>query len=175
VKHAGFQITGCWANLSPKGTVHPRHCHPNNFLSGVYYVAVADGADTISFDDPRPHWTVIAPELRDQRPELSNTVVMTVQPGTLIIFPSWLVHFVEANTSAITRVSVSFNVMFSSFAETISKTQWTATLPLPVSMGNPAGVPQPPPQVAPDSSSLLAGSAADSELTSRARRAPRAG
>jgi len=131
VEHAGFEITGCWANLNPPGASHPRHCHPNNFLSGVYYAAVAEDADTISFDDPRPHWTIIAPQLKEQRPELSNTVVMTVQAGTLILFPSWLVHFVEANTSAITRVSIRFNVMFSSFAETISQTRWSPTLPLP--------------------------------------------
>jgi ectoine hydroxylase-related dioxygenase (phytanoyl-CoA dioxygenase family) len=75
---------------------------------------------------------MIAPLRKEQRPELSNTVVMSVEPGTLLLFPSWLVHFVEANTSAQTRVSVSFNVMFSSFAETISPTQWIPTLPLPL-------------------------------------------
>jgi uncharacterized protein (TIGR02466 family) len=131
VRHAGFEITSCWANLSPTGASHPRHCHPNNFLSGVYYAAVAEGADTISFDDPRPHWMFMAPERKEQRPELSNTVVMTVQPGTLLIFPSWLFHYVEPNTSATTRVSISFNVMFSSFAETISTIKWNPTLPLP--------------------------------------------
>ena len=131
VKHAGHRITGCWANINPKGARHERHCHPNNFLSGVYYVAASEGADTISFDDPRPHWTILAPDVAEQRPEVSNTVVMNVHPGTLIVFPSWLVHFVEPNRSPRSRVSVSFNVMFTSFAETISPTRWTPTLPLP--------------------------------------------
>jgi uncharacterized protein (TIGR02466 family) len=131
IKRPGFEITGCWANLNPTGTGHPRHCHPNNFLSGVYYAAVADGADTISFDDPRPHWTIMAPELEEQRPELSNTVVMTVKPGMLIVFPSWLMHYVETNTAPETRVSISFNAMFSGFAETHSPTKWNPTLPLP--------------------------------------------
>lgn len=131
VKHAGIEITGCWANMSRPGARHHRHCHPNNFLSGVYYARVAPGADTISFDDPRPHWMIFSPPLKEQRPELSNSVVRTVQPGTLIIFPSWLVHFVEPNTSSTTRVSISFNAMFSSFSETISQTQWTPALELP--------------------------------------------
>ena len=33
-------ITGCWANINPPGAYHPTHNHPNNYLSGVYYVAV---------------------------------------------------------------------------------------------------------------------------------------
>ena len=132
IEHRGFEITGCWANINPEGARHERHCHPNNFLSGVYYPKVHEGSDTISFDDPRAHWTMLAPVLRDQRPELSNTVKLTVKPGMLVVFPSWLVHFVEPNASKTSRVSISFNVMFTSFAETISPTQWTPTLPLPV-------------------------------------------
>ena len=35
-----MDITGCWANVNPPGSYHPMHHHPNNYLSGVYYVAV---------------------------------------------------------------------------------------------------------------------------------------
>ncbi|MEC4673610.1 MAG: TIGR02466 family protein, partial [Nitrospirota bacterium] len=48
-----FEITGCWANVLAKGTAHRPHHHPNNFLSGVYYVRTQPGADTINFHDPR--------------------------------------------------------------------------------------------------------------------------
>ena len=85
----------------------------------------------ISFDDPRPHWTMMAPPLKRSGPRLSNTIQLTVRPGTLLVFPSWLVHFVEPNKSKGMRVSVSFNAMFSSFAETLSQVQWAANLPLP--------------------------------------------
>ena len=33
-----FEITGCWANVNGIGASHGVHTHPNNFLSGVYYV-----------------------------------------------------------------------------------------------------------------------------------------
>ena len=52
VDHEGFQITGCWANLNAPGAEQRTHGHPNNYLSGVYYVRVDDGADTINFHDP---------------------------------------------------------------------------------------------------------------------------
>jgi len=46
--HRGPKITGCWANLNAPGAGHPVHSHPNNYLSGVYYVRVEPGANTIS-------------------------------------------------------------------------------------------------------------------------------
>jgi len=33
-----FSVTGCWANVAAPGGWHRMHSHPNNFLSGVYYV-----------------------------------------------------------------------------------------------------------------------------------------
>ena len=48
-----FEITGCWANVNAPGAAHRLHSHPNNFLSGVYYVCVPRGGDTINFHDPR--------------------------------------------------------------------------------------------------------------------------
>jgi uncharacterized protein (TIGR02466 family) len=48
-----FEITGCWANVNGIGASHGVHSHPNNFLSGVYYLQTQAGADTINFHDPR--------------------------------------------------------------------------------------------------------------------------
>ena len=47
--HQGFEITGCWANVNGPGAAHAIHHHPNNFLSGSYYVSTLEGADTIPF------------------------------------------------------------------------------------------------------------------------------
>ena len=40
IGHDAFEITGCWATVLAKGAAHKAHSHPNNFLSGVYYVRV---------------------------------------------------------------------------------------------------------------------------------------
>jgi uncharacterized protein (TIGR02466 family) len=64
VGHAGFKITGCWANINAPGAGHRVHNHPNNYLSGVYYVRTHAGADSINFLDPRPQ-TGIPPSLGD--------------------------------------------------------------------------------------------------------------
>ena len=39
--------------MNAPGAAHGLHSHPNNFLSGVYYVRVPSGGDTINFHDPR--------------------------------------------------------------------------------------------------------------------------
>jgi ectoine hydroxylase-related dioxygenase (phytanoyl-CoA dioxygenase family) len=52
----------------------------------------------------------------------SDQVVVRVKDGTLLVFPSYLYHSVDANASGETRVSLSFNLMFSTAA--LSKPLW---------------------------------------------------
>jgi len=118
------EITGCWANVLTRGAAHKLHSHPNNFLSGVYYVCTGPGADTINFHDPRPQAAVMRPPVVELTAENTDQVVIRVRDGTLLMFPSYLEHSVDATTSNEERVSVSFNVMFSSFAERVSKPLW---------------------------------------------------
>jgi hypothetical protein len=47
-----------------------------------------------------------------------------VTNGTLLMFPSYLEHSVDANRCEEERISVSFNIMFSSFTEKLSKPLW---------------------------------------------------
>ncbi len=54
--------------------------------------------------------------------------IMPVKEGMLVVFPAWLPHSVDFNKSDRERISVSFNVMFSSFGEKMSKPQWTGNV-----------------------------------------------
>ena len=119
-----FEITGLWANLNPKGAAHPIHSHPNNFLSGVYYPRTHEGADTVNFHDPRSQTGIIRPPVRELTAENTDQVVVKVSDGTLLMFPSWLPHSVDASGSDETRISVSFNVMPSAYSERMSDPLW---------------------------------------------------
>ena len=119
-----FEVTGCWATVLAAGAIHKTHSHPNNFLSGVYYVRIHPGADAISFHDPRSQTRVIRPPVVELTSENTDQVVVRVTNGTLLMFPSYLEHSVDTNTSAEERISISFNIMFSSFAENLSKPLW---------------------------------------------------
>jgi len=50
--------------------------------------------------------------------------VIRVRDGTLLLFPSYLEHSVPANASEQERISISFNIMFSSFAQELSRPLW---------------------------------------------------
>ena len=55
----------------------------------------------------------------------ADQVVVRVRDGTLLMFPSWLHHSVNATASTELRISVSFNLMFDAFAETVSPPMWS--------------------------------------------------
>ncbi|MGH8865878.1 MAG: 2OG-Fe(II) oxygenase family protein [Burkholderiales bacterium] len=124
VASGGCEITGCWATVNAPGAPHRIHSHPNNYLSGVYYAQVQPGADTINFHDQRPQAAVLRPPVTELTGQNTDQVVVRVTTGTLLMFPSWLAHLVDPNRSAKERISISFNIMFRAFAETLAKPMW---------------------------------------------------
>lgn len=124
IGHDGFEITACWATINPTGAAHGVHSHPNNFLSGVYYVQTQTGANTINFHDPRIQAGIIRPPVIELAAANTDQVVVQVNNGTLLFFPSYLQHSVNSNKSHEERISLSFNIMFSSFTEKMSKPLW---------------------------------------------------
>jgi uncharacterized protein (TIGR02466 family) len=121
---AAFELTGLWLNVAAPGGSVRMHDHPNNFLSGVYYVQVQRGASTINFHDPRVQAGIVRPPVTELTAYNTDQVVVDVEEGTLLVFPAWLMHSVDANRSDRERISASFNAMFSSYAETMSQPLW---------------------------------------------------
>ena len=124
VEHERIVCTGCWANINPAGGKNSSHTHPNNYLSGVYYVQVPAKSGDIEFTDPRPQAGVIMPRSKTWNKFTGNKVSVPVAPGRMVVFPAWLNHAVPANTSTEHRISISFNFMFSHYTETMSATLW---------------------------------------------------
>jgi uncharacterized protein (TIGR02466 family) len=100
------------------------HSHPNNFLSGVYYVQCDAKANVIRFYDPRPQSEVIMPPRLRQNVYNANMIELETKPGRLVLFPAWLKHDVPTNLSERERISVSFDMMFPQFTETMSMPLW---------------------------------------------------
>ena len=105
-----FEITGMWSNVLKPGEAHRPHTHSNNFLSGVFYVE-SDEFANIQFMDPRPAANVIEPTIKSYNKENSARWFFSSTKNTLIIFPSWLLHYVPVNKSNNNRVSIAFNIM----------------------------------------------------------------
>jgi uncharacterized protein (TIGR02466 family) len=120
-----IMITGCWANVNAPGTGHRLHSHRNNFISGVYYLQTQAGADTINFFDPKVQAGAIRPPANEPTAENTEVAQVRIDNGALLLFPAWLLHAVDTNRSAKPRISISFNLMFPSFAETMAQPGWT--------------------------------------------------
>ncbi len=120
-----MMITGCWANINPHGAYHPTHHHPNNYLSGVYYVAVPAAGSRIVFQDPRP--SMIMPKPKQYTKITANGADAQSKEGRLLLFPAWLKHTVPSNEGQSERISISFNLMFKNFTETMAAPIWDPT------------------------------------------------
>tara|TARA_B100000902_G_C26977889_1_gene748753 strand:+ start:181 stop:783 length:603 start_codon:yes stop_codon:yes gene_type:complete len=104
-----IEITGMWGNILKPGEMHQSHTHSNNFLSGVFYLN-SDGATGLTISDPRPAADVLVPRKAKKTTDNSNLLSYKSNQNRLIIFPSWLVHWVPVNKSKRNRTSISFNI-----------------------------------------------------------------
>ena len=64
----------------------------------------------------------IRPPVVELTAQNTDQVVVRVNDGTLLLFPSYLEHSVDAERWR--RVSISFKLMFSSFAQQLGKPLW---------------------------------------------------
>jgi len=104
-----IEITGMWGNVLKPGETHQPHTHSNNFLSGVFYID-ADNTSGITFQDPRPGANVILPRKKVDHIDNASLLHYKAKTNRIIIFPSWLVHWVPINRSTKDRISISFNI-----------------------------------------------------------------
>ena len=104
-----IEITGMWGNVLRPGEAHQSHTHSNNFLSGVFYLS-SDGATGLTISDPRPAADVLVPRKKKKTQDNSNLLSYKSNQNRLIMFPSWLIHWVPVNKSKRNRISISFNI-----------------------------------------------------------------
>jgi len=95
---------GCWANLLRRGGYNRIHNHPGAVWSGCYYVSCGERAEK-----PRYNGWI---EFQDPRPGNIHGGKERVEPeeGLLLMFPSWLNHFVNPFMGGGERISIAFNL-----------------------------------------------------------------
>jgi len=106
---ATVDLATCWAIVNGKLASGVIHCHPNSFLSGVYYVRTNDESGDIFFQDPRHVASMWSCPVTEHTPWTIRQVSYHPVSGGMLIFPSWLYHGVEPNLSDDPRISLSFN------------------------------------------------------------------
>jgi hypothetical protein len=107
----GTLSASAWATICRSGAYHAPHSHPDSAWSGVYYVDA--GKETphrplsgvLEFLDPRAGVeAVTAPG-----DPYGEPFRVRPQSGLLVIFPSWLYHWVHPYAGQTPRIAISFN------------------------------------------------------------------
>jgi uncharacterized protein (TIGR02466 family) len=96
-----------WVNINPKGSFNMLHIHPGCWISGVFYVSVPEKSGKLVFCDPRPAAEF---EIFSSILKLKTNYEFSPKNGDLILFPSWLPHFVDVNLDIQHKLSISFNI-----------------------------------------------------------------
>ena len=105
-----LKLDSLWVNLLKPGASHSGHIHPHSVLSGTVYVRTPPGASALKLEDPRLPLMMAAPPRLADAPEADRSFVyLQPQPGTILMWESWLRHEVPANAAKTPRISISFN------------------------------------------------------------------
>jgi uncharacterized protein (TIGR02466 family) len=106
-------IQNIWINVNNKGDFNRPHVHPTSAISGVYYVdADPKSSGDIVFINPVAthtyHWN--KEWFKEDKDEISSATAYYKPTTTqLILFPSWICHYVEPSNCDAPRISIAFN------------------------------------------------------------------
>jgi uncharacterized protein (TIGR02466 family) len=100
-----------WAAICRTGAYHAPHSHPDSAWSGVYYVDAGTAAPgrpisgVLEFLDPRAG----VEAMTAPGDPYGEPFRIRPMPGLLVVFPSWLYHWVHPYAGETPRVAISFN------------------------------------------------------------------
>ena len=95
----GCVLDNSWGQKYIKNQAHTIHTHPNSIYSGIIYVEVTDA--------PTFFLHPYAGNIPDSRK--FAYLYENGEPNTMILFPSYIPHFVEKHTNNTERIVISFN------------------------------------------------------------------
>ena len=108
----GFEVKA-WANVCRYGDYHTIHNHPTGVWSGVYYIDPGSDAPgrpnsgVLELVDPRVNIDLVGLSCSQQ----VRNILCTPEEGRLVIFPSWLNHFVHPYYGEGLRITIAFNAV----------------------------------------------------------------
>jgi len=102
-------ISTSWFNTMSEGGSVESHRHERSVISGAYYPYADDGSNPLMLESP-----IQQLRMNDCIIKVTGfnryTEHVPALPGSLVLFPSWLKHYVEPNNSK-KRYVISFNTI----------------------------------------------------------------
>ena len=104
-----------WVNIGSKLAFNFPHNHPGFNFSGVYYVKVSkerEDSVLLQFLDPRGSIKSFSQGVSELHKPFNDKYTIKPEDKALIIFPSWLQHWVTPNLEEEDRISIAFNFRY---------------------------------------------------------------
>lgn len=109
-----FKLGNMWININKKGNYNVLHHHPNSTISGVFWVRTPENCGSLVFHSPHSFTQSLLLESIDSEVATKQNYYdcfnFNAKEGTMILFPSDLMHGVEPNESEEDRISIAFNL-----------------------------------------------------------------
>jgi uncharacterized protein (TIGR02466 family) len=107
-------VVRAWANIDNNTAIGQPHSHTKSVFSCVYYVKGSKESGELTFMTPINCLDyVIDRDYINDRTDFNTTEISIPPiPGSLVIFPSWLTHYVKPNQSNHERISIAFETNF---------------------------------------------------------------
>jgi uncharacterized protein (TIGR02466 family) len=107
-----LEIERSWINVFEPGAQEAQHSHDGSLLSCSYYVEAPKNCGCIVVPDPigarRSHREFTKTTGSDVLTR--RDIAVEPQPGRLVMFESWLPHYVQCNKSDQVRISIAMNL-----------------------------------------------------------------
>lgn len=95
-----------WFNVNQKGAENISHTHAGRHISGTIYFQ-GTGTGPICFQSLESQYNIIPPNY-----PFNGTIKYEPEDGDILLFPSYLSHWVEPNPSDRERINMAFNIDF---------------------------------------------------------------
>jgi uncharacterized protein (TIGR02466 family) len=107
-----LEVQRSWINIFKPGAQEAQHSHDGSLLSCSYYVEAPEDCGCIVLPDPigarrsyREFTNTVGSDVLTRR-----EIAVEPQPGRLVMFESWLPHYVQCNKSDRVRISIALNL-----------------------------------------------------------------
>jgi uncharacterized protein (TIGR02466 family) len=107
------KLAHSWINFINAGDNQEWHQHQDAMISGTYYYQTTGDDGDIVFRTPNQF---VELEVFPSGGTVNKFYNIKPKVGKIVLFPGWLSHKVESNTTASDRISISFNYLRDNFA-----------------------------------------------------------
>lgn len=105
-------ITSSWLNINDTRQCMNFSHVGEEVLTGVFYLSTPDESGKLVIENPSINRLWKGCSLTSQKNQFtSERIRIEPEEGSIIIFPSYLSHFVETNNHDEERISISFNII----------------------------------------------------------------